>query len=148
MIECPYCGADAEDDARYCDRCGERLSFAESSRDGFLRRSSIQYLQGVRHGARPLDPEVTYHEELLTDVQAGLADFSHLTDVDELDLHEILDIDDDTLGDLTDAPSPDTDLDTDVRQALGVAALVALLENSYDGTTLDEIRAQAASMDE
>jgi len=148
MIECPYCGADAEDDARYCDRCGERLSFAESSRDGFLRRSSIQYLQGVRHGARPLDPEVAYHDQLLSDVQAGLADFSHLTDVDELDLHEILDIDDDTLGDLTDAPSPDTDLEPDVRQALGVAALVALLENSYDGTTLDEIRAQAASMDE
>ena len=148
MIECPYCGADAEDDARYCDRCGERLTFDEDSRDGFLHRSSIQYLQGVRHGARPLDPEVTYHDQLLADVRAGLADFSHLTAVDELDLHEVLDIDDDTLANLTDAPDPDTDLAPDVRQALGVAALVALLENSYDGTTLDEIRAQAASMDE
>ncbi|CCQ32819.1 zinc-ribbon domain protein [Halorhabdus tiamatea SARL4B] len=148
MIECPYCGADAEDDARYCDRCGERLSGATEPRDGFLHRSSIQYLQGVRHGARPLDPEVAYHDQLLADVRAGLADFSHLTAVEELDLHEVLDIDDDTLADLGDAPDPDTDLEPDVRQALGVAALVALLENSYDGTTLDEIRAQAASMDE
>ena len=147
MVECPYCAGDAEPAARFCDRCGERLQF-EEDRAGFLRRASIQYLQGVRHGARPLDPEVPYHDQLLADVQAGLADFSHLTAVDELDLHEVLDIDDDTLADLESAPDPDTDLAPDVRQALGVAALVALLENSYDGTTLDEIRAQAASMDE
>ncbi|WP_181685488.1 zinc ribbon domain-containing protein [Halorhabdus salina] len=145
MSECPYCGADAEAGARYCDRCGERLVFEGDNRDGFLERTSIQYLQGVRHGARPLDPSTAYHEQLQTELIAAIEDFSHLANVERLALSDVLDVDDDALEALEAGVSPDTDLSPAMRRALGVAVLVALLEDTYDGPTLDELQALVAS---
>jgi hypothetical protein len=141
MSECPYCGADAEAGARYCDRCGERLVFDDGDRDGFLGRTSIQYLQGVRHGARPLDSSTGYHEDLQAELTAAIEDFSHLANLEELELSAVLDLDDDALDALDTGLSPDADLDPETRRALGVAVLVALLEGTYDGPTLDELQA-------
>lgn len=148
MIECPYCGADTDDEARYCNRCGERLAFDEQSREGFLDRSSIQYLQGVRHGARPIDPETTYHTQLREDIQSAFEDFSYLAGIDPLDLHDLLDVDREALAELDESLSPDTELDPAVRQALGVVALVSLLEDTYEGTTLDELRVRGSFIGE
>jgi len=143
MIECPYCGADADDPARFCDRCGELLSEESDRRDGFLRRTSIQYLQGVRHGARPLDPSSSYHEGLRTDLGAAVADLSYLAEIEALDLSELIDIDAEDLGALDRDPSPDTELPERDRRALGLVVLVGLLADSFEGPMLDELRALA-----
>ncbi|QGN06129.1 zinc ribbon domain-containing protein [Halorhabdus sp. CBA1104] len=147
MRECPYCGADAEAGARYCDRCGERLVFEGDDRDGFLGRTSVQYLQGVRHGARPLDPSTGYHENLRAELTAAIEDFSHLASVGELQLSEVLDVDDAQFQALEDDISPDTDLRPATRRALGVAVLVALLEETYDGPMLDELQVLASDVE-
>lgn len=140
MPECPYCGADATADARYCDRCGERLRFEDDDREGLFRRSSIQYLQGVRHGARPLDPDTDYHQHLQADLRTAVADLSYLAGINDLNLATVLDVDATTLQSADLARSPDTDLDPATRRAMGVATLVVLLSDAYDGPTLDELR--------
>lgn len=142
MMECPYCGVETEAEARFCDRCGERLSFESESRAGFLRRSSIQYLQGVRHGARPLDPSRVHHEQLCADLGAAVEDFSHLAAIDALDLSATIDVDETDLLALQPDVSPDTDLRERDRRTLGLAVLVELLESSFDGRTLDELQAR------
>ncbi|WP_135667330.1 zinc ribbon domain-containing protein [Halorhabdus rudnickae] len=141
MIECPYCGADSDEGARFCDRCGERLSVDDESREGFFRRTSVQYLQGVRHGARPLDPSSAYHEALRADLGAAVADLSYLAEIEALDLSELIDLDDEDLGALDRDLSPDTDLPEADQRALGLVVLVGLLEDSFEGPTLDELRA-------
>ena len=141
MIECPYCGADSAEEARFCDRCGERLSVEEQAREGFLRRTSIQYLQGVRHGARPLDPSSSYHDQLSADVGAGIADLSYLAGLDSLDLSALLGVSEEELAALERAATPDSDLSAADRRALGLAVLVGLLDDAYEGRTLDELRA-------
>ncbi|WP_136687333.1 zinc ribbon domain-containing protein [Halorhabdus amylolytica] len=141
MIECPYCGADSDEAARFCDRCGERLSDEAEQREGFLRRSSVQYLQGVRHGARPLDPSSAYHEGLCADLAGAVADLSYLAEVETLALSDLIDVDDEDLGALDRDLSPDTDLPETDRRALGLVVLVGLLEDSFEGRTLDELRA-------
>ncbi|MFB6200627.1 MAG: zinc ribbon domain-containing protein [Halorhabdus sp.] len=148
MVECPYCGATTEDAARFCDRCGERLVGDEDEREGFLRRQSIQYLQGVRHGARPLDPASAYHEGLAADVSAAVEDVSYLASIDSLDPASLLDVRDRDLVEFAAGRSPDTDLKDIERQALGVAVLVGLLEDGFDSRTLDELRAQRLDGDE
>jgi hypothetical protein len=144
MVECPYCGAESVDDARFCDRCGERLSRSSDDRDGFLRETSIQYLQGVRHGARPLDPESTYHDELQTDLEGAIEDFSYLAGIDALNLSTAVDVDGTAFRSLGTEISPDTDIPDDERRSLGIAVLVGLLDDAYDGRTLDELRALSA----
>jgi len=141
MIECPYCGAESADDARFCDRCGERLSLDGEPRDGFLRRTSVQYLQGVRHGARPLDPSSDYHEALRTDLGAAVADFSYLAGIETLDLSALLDVEEGAVEAPDPGHDPDTDLAENDRRALGLLVLLGLLDASFDGLTLDELRA-------
>lgn len=147
MVECPYCGGDAEMAARFCDRCGERLQF-EEDRAGLLRRSSIQYLQGVRHGARPLDPGSSYHETLQTDLAAAIEDVSYLAGIEPLDLSTVIGVDENDLASLDREVSPDTDLRETDRRALGLAVLTGLLEGAYAGPTLDELRARVVDATE
>lgn len=144
MRECPYCGADVEGEARFCDRCGERLGVEDEDREGFLRRTSVQYLQGVRHGARPLDPDSAYHEGLCADLGAAVADWSYLAAIETLDLATLLGVEDDDLAGLDRDRSPDGDLSETDRRVLGLAVLVGLLDDAYEGHTLDELRALGA----
>ena len=137
MAECPYCSASLTDEDRYCPRCGERQTDLES-RDGFLDPETVLYLDGVRNGARPLDPDAPAHQQLEADLGAAIADFGHLAGVD-LDLRDSLDIADVTA--LDSAIDPATETDAGVQQLLGLAVLLGLAADAFPETGVDELLA-------
>jgi len=138
MAECPYCSVAVDDDDRYCPRCGERQTDLKA-RAGFLDPEVVQYLDGVRNGARPFDPESPYHEQFETDVAAAVADFAHLAGID-LDLHEVLDLD----GEPAETAAADpVEADATDQQLLGLAVLLALVSEAFPETGVDELLASA-----
>ena len=138
MAECPYCRAAVEEGDRYCPRCGERQTELQA-RAGFLDPTVVQYLDGVRNGARPFDPDSQYHEQFEQELRAAVADFAHLDGLD-LDLHEALDLD----GEPAEAAAADpVDADDADQQLLGLAVLLALVADAFPETGVDELLASA-----
>jgi hypothetical protein len=138
MAECPYCSSAVEEADRYCPRCGERQGDL-GARDGFLDPAVVQYLDGVRNGARTFDPDSPYHDQFQTELAAAIADFAHLAGID-LDLRAVLDLD----AEPTDGASIDpTDADATQRQLLGLAVLLALVAEAFPETGVDELLATA-----
>lgn len=132
MAECPYCASDVADDERYCPRCGERLRDL-ADREGIFDPEVVQYLDGVRNGARAFDPGTDVHGRFETQLEGALGDFAHLADLD-VDLRAVLDLDD--------VPAPDAlNVDTEGRQLLGLVVLVGLVDDAFPGPTADELRA-------
>lgn len=134
MAECPYCSEVVADEDRYCPRCGERQTDLEP-RAGFLDPTVVQYLDGVRNGARAFDPDSPYHERFETDLEAAVADFAHLGGVD-MDLHDVLDLD----AEPTDSRVPDpAEADRTKQQLLGLAVLLGLVADAFPETGVDEL---------
>lgn len=137
MPECPYCSGSISEADRYCPRCGERQTDLEP-RPGFLDARTVQYLDGVRNGARTFDPDSPHHERFEADLAATLADFSHLAGL-ELDLHAVLDIED---AAALDRPlDPTADADDAGRQVVGLAVMLGLLSEAFPETGVDELLA-------
>jgi hypothetical protein len=138
MAECPYCSSAVEEDDRYCPRCGERQGDLET-RAGFLDPAIVQYLDGVRNGARTFDPDSPYHDQFQAELSAAVADFAHLAGVD-LDLRDVLDLD----ADPSDGAAIDpTDADVTQRQLLGLAVILSLVAEAFPETGVDELLATA-----
>lgn len=139
MGECPYCGASIEADDRYCPRCSERQG-DRGSRDGIFDPAVVAYLDGVRNGARGLDPDSEYHERFEAQLSAAVGDFGHLAGVSP-DLASALDLDG-----LPDAIDPDTD--ADAQQVLGAAVFLGLLTDAVPDPGVDELLAYARRVEE
>lgn len=138
MAECPYCSAAVEADDRYCPRCGERQTDLQP-RSGFLDPAVVQYLDGVRNGARAFDPDSQYHEQFETELRAAVADFAHLDGID-LDLRAVLDLE----GEPAETAAADpVDADASEQQLLGLAVLLALVADAFPATGVDELLASA-----
>jgi hypothetical protein len=95
MPYCPNCGSRVEDVHHYCGSCGNALSSTAEveddppmavDREGFLSMRSVSYITDLLNGEREVDRESVLHKQLQRDVAAGLADFSRLAVVDELNL--------------------------------------------------------------
>lgn len=132
MAECPYCASSVADDERYCPRCGERLTDLPD-REGVFDKQVVQYLDGVRNGARALNPGTAVHERFERQLAAAVGDFAHLADLD-VDLRAVLDVDDVPAGDAL-------DVDTDGRRLLGLVVMLGLADDAFPGATGDELLA-------
>jgi len=143
MAECSYCGTATDPDDRFCPRCGERQS-DRGPRDGFLDPEVVQYLDGVRNGARALDPESDLHRRLQTQLSAAVADFGHLAGVG-LDFRETLDL---TTASALEPTDPVAESDATARQVLGLAVLLGHLSEAFPETGVDELLAYAHEVDE
>ncbi|MFB6163170.1 MAG: zinc ribbon domain-containing protein [Halococcoides sp.] len=78
MDECPYCGHPLDADAGFCTRCGERDRTDADHDRGWLHPVSHQYVEGVAHGARRVDPGASPTEQFRGDLEAALADLAAL----------------------------------------------------------------------
>ncbi|QSG05871.1 zinc ribbon domain-containing protein [Halapricum desulfuricans] len=136
MSECPYCGGPIAESDRYCPRCGERQT-DRGDREGFLDPVVVQYLDGVRNGARTFDPDSPYHEQFERDVAAAIGDFAHLLDAGA-DLHDLLAVDRSTR---VEPPADPIDADRPTRQLLGLTVLLGLITESFSGVDADELLA-------
>ncbi|MEF8881338.1 MAG: zinc ribbon domain-containing protein [Halapricum sp.] len=134
MAECPYCSGPVSEGDRYCPRCGERQTDRED-RDGFFDPPIVQYLDGVRNGARTFDEDSTYHDRFERELGAAVGDFAHLAGVD-LDLRETLDID---VEPASGAAIDPADADATKRQLLGLAVLLGLVSDAFPETGVDEL---------
>lgn len=137
MAECPYCSGPIEQGDRYCPRCGERQTDLEP-RAGFLDPEVVQYLDGVRNGARTFDPDSPYHDRFEEQLAAAIGDFSHLAGV-EFDLRPVLDLED--LPTDRQPVDPATEADDGTRQLLGLAVLLGLVADAFPETGVDELLA-------
>lgn len=138
MSECPYCGASIDAEDRYCPRCGERQS-DRGPRDGFLDPAVVQYLDGVRNGARAFEPDAEIHQRLRTQLAAAIADFGHLAGTD-LDLRDVLEL---TTATELEVIDPATETDATTQQVLGLAVLLGLVTDAFPETGGDELLAYA-----
>lgn len=139
MGECPYCGASIDADDRYCPRCSERQGDRDS-REGIFDPAVVAYLDGVRNGARPLDPESEYHQRFEAQLSAAVADFGHLAGVDP-DLSSALGLDA-----LPEAVDPAAD--ADAQQVLGAAVFLGLVTDAVPDSGVDELLAYARRIEE
>lgn len=137
MAECPYCGGSITESDRYCPRCGERQTDL-APRAGFLDPETVQYLDGVRNGARTFDPDSPHHERFEQALSAAVADFAHLAGVD-LDLRDVLELDEQP--GVTAAIDPVTETDTATQQLVGLAVLLGLASEAFPDTGVDELLA-------
>jgi hypothetical protein len=139
MAECPYCGASIDADDRYCPRCSERQG-DRGSREGIFDPAVVAYLDGVRNGARALDPDSEYHQRFETQLSAAVADFAHLAGVGP-DLAAALDLDA-----LPEAIDPATEADD--QQVLGAAVFLGLLTDAVPEPGADELLAYARRVED
>jgi len=138
MAECPYCASEVADDERYCPRCGERLT-DWGDREGIFDREVVRYLDGVRNGARTFDPDAAVHERFEVQLRAAVGDFAHLADLD-VDLRAALDLDE---LPTTSAPTVEPGGPETVGPAsLGLVVLLGLVDQSFHGPDVDELRVQ------
>jgi len=143
MAECPYCSGAVGDEDRYCPRCGERQTDLDD-REGVFDPTVVQYLDGVRNGARTFDPQSSYHEQFETELAAAISDFAHLGGID-LDLRDVLELDADPT---TGASVDPTDADATQQQLLGLAVVLALVAEAFPETGVDELLATAYELRE
>lgn len=144
MAECPYCSASLTESDRYCPRCGERQTDLQP-REGFLDPAVVQYLDGIRNGARTFDPDSPHHDRFETELSAAVGDFAHLSGVD-LDLRDVLDID--GPADLSGDIDPAANTDPATQQLLGLAVLLGLINDAFPETGVDELLAYYEGLDE
>ncbi|QSG15793.1 zinc ribbon domain-containing protein [Halapricum desulfuricans] len=136
MSECPYCGGPIAEDDRYCPRCGERQT-DRGDREGFLDPAVVQYLDGIRNGARTFDPDSPYHDRFEREVAAAIGDFAHLLGAG-VDLHDVLTVDQSAP---IESPVDPVEADPATRQLLGLAVLLGLATESFSGVDSDELLA-------
>lgn len=95
MPYCPNCGSRVEDVHHYCGSFGNALSSTAEAeddspmavdREGFLSIRSVSYITDLLNGEQEVDRESVLHKQLQRDVAAGLADFSRLAVIDQLNL--------------------------------------------------------------
>lgn len=99
MPYCPNCGNQVKETHFYCGQCGYSLTEevnndsdqtpaagSAANRHGFLSGRSIQYLSDVINSEQDLDPDKVGYSNLARDVGAGLADFAHVSAVDDINL--------------------------------------------------------------
>ncbi|MFB6188347.1 MAG: zinc ribbon domain-containing protein [Halapricum sp.] len=136
MTECPYCGDTVAESDRYCPRCGERQTDLDD-RAGFFDPAVVQYLDGVRNGARTFDPDSPYHDQFERELGAAISDFAHLAGID-VDLRDVLDVDADPIDG---TPIDPSDADATRQRLLGLAVLLGLASEAFPETGVDELLA-------
>lgn len=98
MPYCPNCGDQVKEEHHYCGQCGYPLAEVDDVTDqippsgtaagqqGFLSGRSLQYLTDVLNGDQELNSETVGYSNLSRDVGAGLADFSKVASVTDINL--------------------------------------------------------------
>lgn len=136
MSECPYCGGPISEADRYCPRCGERQT-DRGDREGFLDPAAVQYLDGIRNGARTFDPDSPYHDQFERELSAAVGDFAHLLGAG-VDLRDVLAVD---RSSPVETPVDPIDSDPSTQQLLGLTVLLGLVTESFSGVDSDELLA-------
>lgn len=137
MAECPYCSGPVDDGDRFCPRCGERQTDC-GDREGVFDPAVVQYLDGVRNGARTFETDSPHHDRFETQLRAAVEDFATLAGTG-VDLRAVLNVE--TLPDLTDPVDPGADTDAATRQVVGLAVLFGLATAGFDSVEGDELLA-------
>lgn len=143
MSECPYCGGPISEADRYCPRCGERQT-DRGDREGFLDPAVVQYLDGIRNGARTFDPDSPYHDQFEREISAAVGDFAHLLGAG-VDLRDVLAVD---RSSPVGTPADPIDSDPATRQLLGLTVLLGLVTESFSGVDSDELLASYHELQE
>lgn len=98
MTECWSCGEEWPDSSNYCGECAAPLApFEPSMGDGFLGRTSLQYLRAVHEEGvdyktgEPLGEDLaeSLQAQLEEDVREGLVHISAVLGIDEMILYRV-----------------------------------------------------------